>query len=279
MNFSFLGRVLLCIILVAGGGVSVWYGWNTVRSLEPTPLPVAQVYTPPVATSMTVPAVYPAQKPSVAPPVVSSTEKTSPTTEPALPKEWRLAVPFLSQAPKKDWSMPYQEACEEASMLMVQAYFAQRSSDFTPDEGDQAILDFVNWQAEYFGPEVVDLTVAQAADALKRYMPKLTAEQQSYKNIEQIKRALVAGYPVIIPADGKRLANPHFRNGGPRYHMLVVVGYLADGRWITNDPGTQFGKGFLYPQENLLESIHDWNNGGVPSGEPTILVVKPKTGK
>ena len=35
------------------------------------------------------------------------------------PKQASIRVPFTSQAPYKDWDDPYQEACEEASVIMV----------------------------------------------------------------------------------------------------------------------------------------------------------------
>ncbi len=196
----------------------------------------------------------------------------------AIPEELRLDVAFLSQAPKKDWSMPYQEACEEASVLMVQAYFANRRTDFSSEEGDTAIRSLIARQAEARGPEHVDSTVQEMAEDVERFMPELDARVIRVRSIEQIKGILAQGYPIALPADGKALKNTHFRNGGPAYHMLVLKGYLADGRWITNDPGTQFGEDFLYPQQRLYDAIHDWNGGDVPNGEAVMLVLLPKNG-
>lgn len=172
--------------------------------------------------------------------------------------------------------MPYQEACEEASVLMAQAYFANRRTNFSPEEGDEAILALIARQAEAHGPERVDSTLREIAADVEAFMPELDTRVVAVKSIDQIKEILAQGYPIVIPADGKALKNPHFRNGGPRFHMLVLKGYLADGRWITNDPGTQFGENFLYPQANLFEAIHDWNGGDVPAGEAIILVLLPK---
>ena len=274
MSSSSLLRTGGLLLLIAGGG---WFVWRTAAAPAPSPsLPVEQVFSTSVApvipsTTSTGPAVPPVSQPVPAP--VSSTVAT---TTAALPKEWRLAVAFLPQAPHKNWDMPYQEACEEASMLMVQAYFASAPKTFTPDTGDAAILAFVEWQAKQFGAEVVDLTAAQVVEAIEGYMPELEAEVKPVRNAKDIQRELVAGNPVILPANGKTLANPRFRNGGPRYHMLVIKGYLADGRWITNDPGTQFGENFLYPQDNLVDSARDWNGGDVPNGEPVMIVVKKR---
>ena len=97
-----------------------------------------------------------------------------------------------------------------------------------------------------------------------------------YVNAAQIKTYLAKGIPVIIPADGKTIPNPNFRNGGPIYHMLLVKGYLADGHWITNDPGTRKGEDFLYTSTGLTNAIRDWNAGDVPNAKPMLLILTPK---
>src|SRR5690606_17648726 len=43
-------------------------------------------------------------------------------TEIPLPNQVNLDVPFYSQAPEGDWSLPWQEACEESSLLLAHAY-------------------------------------------------------------------------------------------------------------------------------------------------------------
>lgn len=262
------------LVILAGG---TWVFLSRRVDLVSVPLPPAQNYQPevPAATSSAVTSSpvptssKSAIKPPVKPPIASSTTEV-------FPKALRLDVPFLSQAPKKNWAMPYQEACEEASVLMVQAYFAGKQANFTPDEGDQAILSIVDWAARRYGPELVDMTAAEVATMVEGYMPELEATVKPLQTADDIKRELANGYPVILPADGKRLENPRFRNGGPRYHMLVIKGYLEDDRWITNDPGTQYGENFLYSAENLLESAHDWNGGDVSNGASVMVVVTKK---
>lgn len=244
------------------------------RDEAPTPqvaLPPPVVYEPPKNDAVTPPPAAPTRPRPVR--ATSTATQVTSTTE-TFPASLRLDVPFLSQAPKKDWAMPYQEACEEASVLMVQAYFAGKRVNFTPEEGDRAILSMVDWAAQQYGPELVDMSAAEVATMVEGYMPGLKATVRPLKTADDIKRELAKGFPVILPADGKRLENPRFRNGGPRYHMLVIKGYLEDGRWITNDPGTQFGENFLYSQQNLLDSARDWNGGDVPNGASVMLVVE-----
>ena len=47
----------------------------------------------------------------------TNTDKTPPET--TLPDKFDIKVSFASQAPLGDWSMPYQEACEETSAFLV----------------------------------------------------------------------------------------------------------------------------------------------------------------
>src|SRR5512133_656297 len=55
----------------------------------------------------------------------TSTQETMPEqgTTYSIPREKHLLVPFMVQAPNANWDMPYQEACEEASLLMVAGYY------------------------------------------------------------------------------------------------------------------------------------------------------------
>lgn len=192
--------------------------------------------------------------------------------EGAFPTSVNLAVPFLSQAPKMNWNMPYQEACEEASMLMVHAFYQKRVA-YTPDEGDQALLDLIAFE-ESKG-KTPDLTSKEVAEIIKQKFGYKNVLVRPLTEVAQMKAALAHGYPVMIPADGKAIGNPNFRNGGPPYHMLVVKGYVGDDYWITNDPGTRKGKDFTYDMQHLVNVVHDWNGGDVPNGKPYMIVVLP----
>ncbi len=56
--------------------------------------------------------------------------------------------------------------------------------------------------------------------------------------------------------------------------MLVIKGYTADGKFITNDPGTRRGADFLYSAATLLNANHDWRaDGKVDRGRKVVLIV------
>ena len=61
-----------------------------------------------------------------------------------------LAVPFTSQAPTANWAQPFQDACEEASLMMVHYYYANQKM---PDKlaVEKIILDMVDWQVKTLG--------------------------------------------------------------------------------------------------------------------------------
>ncbi len=252
----FIGGLLACII---GIGVFLAYQYRTAfrdwmyEARKPA-LPVAEPYVPasPRAGD-TIPA------------VASSTDALDRVAQKL------LDVPFTSQAPHANWDDPYQEACEEASVIMVAAYYRGERGAIDPDEADRRLLALIKTEESTYGYGQ-DITAQQTAELINGEFSDLHARVFAIRSAEDIISSIANGVPVIVPADGKTLPNPNFRNGGPRYHMLVVIGY-TETHFITNDPGTRLGKEFLYAQEDLLSSIHDWNDGDVPRGARVGIAV------
>ncbi len=180
-----------------------------------------------------------------------------------------LAVPFTSQAPTANWAEPFQNACEEASLIMVEHYYANKKMPDKPAV-EKIIVDMVAWQVKTWGVHP-ELPITKEADlALAMYNQK--TEIVNNLTVEKIKDLLRQGRPVIVPADGKKLDNPNFKNGGPVYHMLVIKGFTGD-KFITNDPGTRLGADFIYTQSNLMYSLADWDeNKNAATGGKVGLV-------
>lgn len=169
-----------------------------------------------------------------------------------------LAVPFTSQAPTGNWEQPWQDACEEASVLMVDYYYQNKNIP-EKEKTDQILFDMVAWQEKNWQGHF-DLPVAKLADYVALHYD-YDFEIVDDITVENIKEFLDKGLPVIVPADGKKLDNPYFSNGGPEYHMLVIKGYLEEEqKFISNDPGTRRGADFLYDYDNMMDSIADWDN-------------------
>lgn len=181
-----------------------------------------------------------------------------------------LSVPFMVQAPWANWDMPYQEACEEASIIMVAEYMAgNKKMRLAAPEADKLILELLKWEEQH--GYKIDLTAQEVAEVLnKRYGIK--AQVVPY-DIAVIRRELLDGRPVILPAAGRLLKNPYFRQPGPLYHMLVVRGYAGD-EIIVNDPGTKRGENYRYQTAILNQAVHDWNGGEVIEGEKLMVTIE-----
>ncbi|MFH2063002.1 MAG: C39 family peptidase [bacterium] len=180
-----------------------------------------------------------------------------------------LRVPFMVQAPTANWDELHGEACEEASAIMLAAYYDDET-EITTAEAEDRIMAAVAWEEENLGYHL-DTTAEETARMMREHFGLTTARTVAIASLDDIRSAVAAGHPVIVPAYGKALGNPNFRNGGPLYHMLVVKGFDGD-RIITNDPGTRRGADYVYDADVLWNAIHDWNNGDVPYG-PKVMIV------
>lgn len=188
----------------------------------------------------------------------------------SLPDSLNLAVPFTSQAPHANWDARHEEYCEEASALMAGRYFQGRVIE-NPDDADAAMRELETWQLEHFG--YFESTTAAETEAMIEDVYDLTVTIVSDVTADAMKQTLAGGSLVILPAAGRELGNPYFQRPGPIYHMLIVKGYTADGRFITNDPGTRRGADFVYTADRLLNAVGDYNHGDPTNGEKVMLVV------
>lgn len=184
----------------------------------------------------------------------------------------RLEVPFAPQAPYANWNAPYNEACEEISLIMTHYYSVEQELPLAKaDEEIQALTGWVSDQGMK-----VDISIAQLASVARQYYGvKVATYYDEQVTANHLKWLLSEGYPVIIPAAGQMLNNPYFRGAGPPYHMLVLTGYEGD-EFIVNDPGTKRGEQYRYSIDTIMEAIHDWNGSKetIKSGKKAILIIK-----
>ncbi len=178
-------------------------------------------------------------------------------------------VPFTPQAPHANWEPPYDEACEEASMLMVSAYFNHET--LSPSIADASIQDQYAWQTA--NGYAIDITAAEVVQVLHAYF-ELDAQLIQNPTVEQLQQALDGGSLIIAPAAGQLLGNPYFTPPGPVYHMFVITGYDSKRQqFITNDPGTRRGEKYRYDFSVIMNALHDWNGGDVLNGQKVVVVV------
>lgn len=184
-----------------------------------------------------------------------------------LPSTYSIKVPFTSQAPLFVWDATHEDACEEASLLMY--YYWTKNKEFESSaDADAQILKLINYEKKlgYGG----SITLSELRDIALSQLSLSDGKIITLNNYKQIKDIIATGHPVIVGAAGKILPNPNFRNGGPNYHMLVIIGYDENG-FTTNDPGTRNGKNFYYKNDELFDAIHDWNEQNILEGAKNAL--------
>lgn len=192
----------------------------------------------------------------------------------ALPSSINIEMPFYTQAPFSNWDYPWQEACEEASVLLVANLY--NKMNLSKEAYNTELLRLVDWEKEYFGA-YEHTTVAQTVEMLSlNYHLEATIHEGA--NFQEMQSALAEGHLIIAPFAGKLLHNPNFKNGGPNYHMLVIKGYdSTKNQIVTHDVGTRNGADYVYNWSILQNALHDWNDTDITMGEPRWIEVSPPT--
>lgn len=207
------------------------------------------------------------------PPSIIAHPRPQDTSKAPLPSTFRIDVPFTPQAPHADWDDPYQEACEEASLLMVHRFLqGEDEGMIPPDDADRDLLALVRWEEHKgYGQDVTVTQLGQIARDYYGYTPMI----EEIVTVERIKELVAAGYPVIVPVAGRGLGNPYFSGEGPWYHMLAITGYDRN-EFITNDPGTRRGEGYKYAYDVLVAAMHDWTGvkEEIRSGTKKMMYLK-----
>lgn len=205
------------------------------------------------------------------------TEKKAETKLEIIPEKKLLTeilidVPFTSQAPFGKWDAYHEEACEEASLVMLE-YFLQNKK-LTPALAEKEIQALIAYEIK---------TTKNYEDSTAEEVAKLGENYYKIKNLrvvydftlEDLKKYLAQKKPIIIPAAGRLLGNPNFKAPGPLYHNLVLVGY-TDDIVITNDPGTRKGKSYKYDIKTLYNAIHDFtgDKNKIEKGRKAMIVLE-----
>lgn len=204
----------------------------------------------------------------------SSTADTSVAADTTVtrPPSVRLDMDFASQAPLGNWDPPYDEACEEASLIIVHHYLENTPLDASIMNRD--ILAMVEHEESKGLPIDIDmLELAQVARDVYGYDAQVL--EGSDVTAERIEQELARGNPVIAPFAGRDLGNPYYSGEGPPYHVLVIVGYDRNN-FITHDVGTKRGAYYAYDKDVLMAAIHDWTGSTetIRSGPRRLLLVQ-----
>jgi len=201
--------------------------------------------------------------------ILKEEESKSDLTIPA--QEIFILVPFTTQAPYAVWDEYHEEACEEASLIMLKYFLDQKK--LNPEIAEKEIQALIDFQIKKYG-DYRDSTAQELVGLAKDFYGMKNLEVVYDFTKDDLKKYLAEGKPIIIPAAGRLLGNPYFTPPGPLYHNLVLVGYNKN-RIITNDPGTRRGEGYTYDIDILYNAIHDFTGKkeNIEKGRKAMIVV------
>lgn len=187
-----------------------------------------------------------------------------------LQSEINWNVPFFPQAPEADWSLPWQEACEEAASIL--GYYYASGKILTKDQFKKEIQNLVEWQNKNFG-DYKHTDITQTAKMIREYFKFSDFVIVENPTADQMKQYLSQGQIIIAPFAGRQLKNPFYSGQGPLYHMMVIRGYDRKN-FITNDVGTKRGQNFIYPYQTIISAMHEWDDKDINLGAKRIIVFK-----
>jgi len=171
-------------------------------------------------------------------------------------------VAFISQSPFAQWNDPrQQDGCEEASILNA-IHWIRGDSFISKEQALEELLALSKFSEERYGT-YHDTSAADTIKFFPDYFQHDDVELRSVGTASDIVSEIRNGNLVIVPANGRRLLNPHFTAPGPEYHMLVVKGFDESTKeFITNDPGMSTrGVSYRYSYSVLFDAIADYETG------------------
>lgn len=185
------------------------------------------------------------------------------------------SVAFIVQAPRAQWDDPrFQDACEEASMIMAHAWVTEERSVSKEDAEEQMETLFVA-ENKMFG-DVIDTSAVDTAQFFTSHFGHRADVKMGVK-MEDLYDIVAQGNIIIAPTNGKALNNPNFTDGGPERHMLVIIGFDRENKeFITNDPGTRLGRGYKYKDSVLYNAIRDYPTGhkeAIQGAQKNVIVI------
>ena len=178
----------------------------------------------------------------------------------AIQKKVLLLVPYIDEVPTNTWTGSWKNACEEASITMVEKFYKGQKT-IIKSEGIIFMQMLFNAEDNLYGSNAN--SDAKRSNYLVNNYTSFVGVIKTNPTIENIKNELKSGHPVIAFHDGFNLDNKDipFLPTGSAYHSTVIVGYDDNQNvFIVNDPGdTTLGEDHLYGYDLYMNSLHDYN--------------------
>ncbi|MFA5061929.1 MAG: C39 family peptidase [Patescibacteria group bacterium] len=191
------------------------------------------------------------------------------------PQTVNLNVPFTSEAPDGLMVGNWKNACEEASIVMIEQFYAGNTTTKLPTTQAKNLMNrYFGIANKIFGGNANE-NAKQIAQLMNQYSTSSAATIVQNPTLDQIKDELNTGRPVIALIYGKGL-NPRidFLVGGSYYHTFVIVGYDNNtNEFIVNDVGDlRQGLDLRYKYDIVLGALHDYNHTTKRTdGPPTVI--------
>jgi len=251
------GIAMAMVLAIVSGSVFAVAARHYLAADDAAPLPgITPVQAVPIQ-----PNTAPSDLPSPAPP----------------PDRVLLQVSYTTQAPLNNWAM-HQESCEEATILMLAAYWRHDTSVvISPRSADAQIAALVQWQKQRWGSED-DLTDKRMGELAKQYYGY--AYQIVPNTPQVIRQQLAAGRPLIAEVRTHGLGNPNYPGYRSHYeqqgwsvpHFVLIIGYDQTGVWL-NDPGISKGRGYHISYAQLAHAIDDLNQHSPALNNGQVLLL------
>lgn len=179
----------------------------------------------------------------------------------------QLDVPFVTQVPDGNWVLPWSEACEEASITMVDAYYNKERAVKASD-AQQRMQAMIDWEKETWN-NYQDTDADETVELVGRHA-SFDAEVKRSPSVDDIQDELNDDRPVIALVNMYELYQE--QDQGDSYHVLVITGYNDEKKvFIVNDPAREAHTEYLY--DRLMGALHDYNGSSKEAdGEPTVIV-------
>lgn len=186
-----------------------------------------------------------------------------------------LSIPFSSQAPQGNWNQPWQDACEETSIAMVDNFYRGNTAQTLPSQqATEEILRAYRIKTNAYGYSL-DETAARMVEWINAFYP-WEARVVERPSVASMQAELDAGRPIILPAHGTELDNPYFLTPLLDYHVIVLKGYDSEtNEFIAHDPGTQYGQDIRYTYQTIEAAMHDFEPGNMPRARKVAIFTSP----
>lgn len=185
------------------------------------------------------------------------------------PSQTQLSVPYVSQVPNDAWVLPWSQACEEASIAMVDGYYRSKTN-IDRAESKRFIEELIAWENQTLKKNE-DTNAEETLQIIKQH-GSFSGSIERNPSIDSIKQELAASQPVIALVDMYDLYKEARQKDG--YHVVVIAGYDdTKQEFLVKDPAREQQTWYSY--DILMGALHDYDDEThEATGSPTVIFTR-----